>query len=305
MVGTSGALRLVAPRPVLHPAGRSWCYAIDAAHWLVGGAINNGGVALSWLRELFNRASGEQVSFDDLAALAAQAPAGAGGLLCLPFFAGERSPNWNLNARGVFFGLSLQHGAAHMARALLEGVAFRFSSLAEMLAEAGCAIGEVRASGGFVHSPLWLQITASALQRELRLPSSGETSSWGAAAWALIGAGALGSLEEAGAQVEVKSGVRYQKKDYDGLPLLFGMRSYGQADTVRITWPDGMIQNEPNQPVGKPLAYREAPRLSGSCPMVFTWNGKQFKFLMDVLGRVGRGDEGRRQRQWQGLAPAE
>lgn len=87
-----------------------------------------------------------------------------------------------------------------------------------------------------------------------------------------------------GAVVEVKNGVRYQRKIYEGLPLLFGMRSYGQADTVRITWPDGMIQNEPNQPVGKSLAYREAPKLSGSCPMVFTWNGKQFKFLMDVLG---------------------
>jgi gluconokinase len=203
MIGTSGALRLVAPQPVLHPAGRSWCYAIDTAHWLVGGAINNGGVAFSWLRDLFQQTAGESLSFEAIVALAGQAPAGSDGLLCLPFFAGERSPNWNLNARGVFFGLSLQHGAAHLARALLEGIAFRFRSLAEMLSEAGCDLREVRASGGFVHSPLWLQITASALRRELLLPASGETSSWGAAAWALIGTGALGSLEEAGDLVAV------------------------------------------------------------------------------------------------------
>jgi gluconokinase len=208
MVGTSGALRLIAPQPVLHPAGRSWCYAIDPAHWLVGGAINNGGVALSWLRDLFNQAANAQLSFDDILALAGQAPAGAGGLVCLPFFAGERSPNWNLNARGAFVGLTLQHGAAHMARALLEGIALRFRSLAEMLAEAGCELSEVRASGGFVQSPLWLQITASALKRELRLPASGETSCWGAAAWALIGAGALGSLEEAGALVALEGSVQ-------------------------------------------------------------------------------------------------
>ncbi len=203
MVGTSGALRLISPQPVLHPQGRSWCYAIDPSHWLVGGAINNGGVALAWLRDLFNRAAGAALSFEDIAALAAQAPAGAGGVLCLPFFAGERSPNWNLNARGVFFGLSLEHGPAHLARALLEGIAFRFCSLAEMLAEAGCELSQVRASGGFVRSPLWLAITAAALGRELLLPAWGETSAWGAAAWAMIGAGALGSLEEAGQLVPV------------------------------------------------------------------------------------------------------
>ena len=204
MIGTSGALRLISPQPVMHPHGRNWCYAIDPSHWLVGGAINNGGVALSWLRDLFNQAANAQLSFDDIIALAGQAPAGAGELVCLPFFAGERSPNWNLNARAAFVGLSLQHGPAHMARALLEGIAFRFCSLAEMLDEAGCEMSEVRASGGFTRSPLWLGITAAALMRELRLPAWGETSAWGAAAWAMIGVGALGSLEEAGRLVPVE-----------------------------------------------------------------------------------------------------
>nr|HMN61597.1 gluconokinase [Anaerolinea sp.] len=203
MVGTSGALRLVSPQPILHPAARSWCYAIDPAHWLVGGAINNGGGAPSSLRDTPSPAAGRGLSFDELTALAAQAPAGSGGLLCLPFFAGERSPNWNLNARGVFFGLGLQHGAPHMARALLEGVAFRFRGLADMLVEVDCAPVDVRASGGFVHAPLWLEITASALNRRLRLPAFGETSCWGAAAWAAIGSGALESLEAAGALVQI------------------------------------------------------------------------------------------------------
>ncbi len=207
MVGTSGALRLVAGLPVLHPFGRSWCYAIDDAHWLVGGAINNGGVALSWLRDLFSQASGADLTFDQVIALAQQAPAGAGGVLCLPFFAGERSPNWNLNARAAFVGMSLQHGAPHIARALLEGVAFRFRSLAEMLAEAGCALAEIRASGGFVHAPLWLEITASALEQELLIPAWGETSCWGAAAWAMIGTGALPDMESASQLVPLERSV--------------------------------------------------------------------------------------------------
>ncbi len=87
-----------------------------------------------------------------------------------------------------------------------------------------------------------------------------------------------------GAEVEVKAGARYQKKVYEGIPLVFGLRGHKQADTVRITWPNGLIQNEPKQAAGKAFAYKEAQRLSGSCPMIFTWNGKEFEFITDVLG---------------------
>jgi len=87
-----------------------------------------------------------------------------------------------------------------------------------------------------------------------------------------------------GAEVEVKAGAAYQKKPYDGLPLLFGLGPYGEADTVRITWPNGMIQNETGVAAGKVLRAKEAPRMSGSCPMVFTWNGREFQFITDVLG---------------------
>jgi hypothetical protein len=86
------------------------------------------------------------------------------------------------------------------------------------------------------------------------------------------------------ARVEVKAGALYQKRIYQGSPLTFGMSTYKEADAVRITWPNGLIQNETKQPVAKPASYKEAPRLSGSCPMIFTWDGKQFEFITDVLG---------------------
>jgi tetratricopeptide (TPR) repeat protein len=84
--------------------------------------------------------------------------------------------------------------------------------------------------------------------------------------------------------VEVKAGALYQKRLYQDVPLTFGLGGYKEADTVRITWPNGLIQNEPKQPVGKAAAYKEAQRLSGSCPMIFTWNGQGFEFITDVLG---------------------
>ncbi len=84
--------------------------------------------------------------------------------------------------------------------------------------------------------------------------------------------------------MEVKTGAGYQKKIYQGVPLLFGLDGYKDVDTVRITWPNGLIQNETKQPVLTALNVKEAQRLSGSCPMIFTWNGKKFVFITDVLG---------------------
>ncbi len=87
-----------------------------------------------------------------------------------------------------------------------------------------------------------------------------------------------------GAEVEIKSGEHYQKKIYHGVPLLFGLGRELQADTVRISWPNGLIQNQPKEQAQRAAVYQEAPRLSGSCPMVFAWNGREMQFISDVLG---------------------
>ncbi len=87
-----------------------------------------------------------------------------------------------------------------------------------------------------------------------------------------------------GAEVELKAGRHYQKLVYDGSPLLIGMGAAKAADTIRITWPNGLIQNEIKQAAGRTYEYKEAQRLSGSCPMIWTWNGREFQFITDVLG---------------------
>jgi gluconokinase len=199
MVGTSGAFRVLCPQPILDQQARSWCYVVDEGHWLVGGAINNGGVALSWLRDCLNQAlpdsAADGLSFEDVLALASRSPAGAGGVICLPLFAGERSPHWNLNARAAFFGMSLSHGVTHLSRALVEGIAFRFKSLSDVLAEIGVEVRQVVASGGFTQSDFWLQVVTDVLNRELVVPPWGETSCLGAAFWAMLGTGCVADLE--------------------------------------------------------------------------------------------------------------
>lgn len=103
--------------------------------------------------------------------------------------------------------------------------------------------------------------------------------------WMIVGLTGVKNIKLApGAEIEVKAGSLYQKRIYTGVPMSFGLGAQALADTVRITWPNGLIQNEPKQAAAKVYAYKEAQRLSGSCPMIFTWDGTKFRFITDVLG---------------------
>jgi tetratricopeptide (TPR) repeat protein len=84
--------------------------------------------------------------------------------------------------------------------------------------------------------------------------------------------------------VEIKAGDLYRKEIYAGVPLSFDAGTYPMVEVVRITWPNGLIQNEINQPTNHSYTYKEAQRLSGSCPMIWTWDGRAMHFVTDVLG---------------------
>ncbi len=86
------------------------------------------------------------------------------------------------------------------------------------------------------------------------------------------------------AEVEIKAGSLYRKQTYTGVPIVFDLGAHAEIDTVRITWPNGLIQNEMRQAANKSYVYKESQRLSGSCPMIWTWDGKKFQFITDVLG---------------------
>jgi tetratricopeptide (TPR) repeat protein len=97
-------------------------------------------------------------------------------------------------------------------------------------------------------------------------------------------AGVKNAKLSVGAQIEIKAGTDYRKVTYEGVPVVVRLGARTQLDTVRITWPNGLIQNETKVPVNRVTTIKEAPRLSGSCPMIFTWNGERFEFITDVLG---------------------
>lgn len=207
MIGTSGAYRILAPEPILSPDASTWCYCLDEQHWLVGGAINNGGLSLAWFKGMLESwpEVNQEITIPGLLTLAEQSPAGSLGLICLPLFSGERSPGWNLQARGTFFGISMEHDLRHLSRSLLEGIGYRLRILDETLRVISGDIDEVRASGGFTRSSFWTQLTCDILNRPLSVPRIGDTSAFGAALWALLGVDENLTLQELGSRAALET----------------------------------------------------------------------------------------------------
>lgn len=201
-IGTSGALRVLSQEPKSDERERTWCYLLTDEAWVVGGAINNAGIVYQWFRERFYP---EEDRYEILDEEAAQVGVGSEGLIFLPYLTGERSPNWNPNARGVLFGLSLRHDRRHFLRAIMEGVAYRMYSVLLALEEVTGEIREVRGSGGFLRSPLWIQIMADVCGRELVVPQIIETSSLGAVFLAMYALGHVRDHREVREYVPIKA----------------------------------------------------------------------------------------------------
>jgi gluconokinase len=187
-IGTSGALRLMVERPVVDPHGRIFCYALAPGRWVVGGAVNNGGVVLQWARE----ALAPELDAERLLALAADVPAGSGGLVMLPYLLSERAPHWSPLPRGAYVGLTRNHGRGHLVRAALEGVCQQLALVLASMRDAGNEVREVHATGGFARSALWRRILAGALGMPIGFAAGHEGSAFGAA---LLGMEALGLVE--------------------------------------------------------------------------------------------------------------
>ncbi len=188
-VGTSGAIRKVVDRPWMDAEERTWCYVLVEGRWFVGGAINNGGLSLQWVRDRFYLELCEGTGYEAVLNDAASVPAGALGVTVLPYFTGERSPHWNPNARALIHGLGLEHTRAHVARAALEGVAFCMADVWQALAGQIDSQEPAKLTGGITRAPVWAQMLADVLGLPLLPVEAADASALGAA---LLGHQALG-----------------------------------------------------------------------------------------------------------------
>jgi xylulokinase len=187
--------------PVLHtdPRLHVFNHAVPDM-WYVMGAILSAGLSLRWLRHVTGLAEAAD-PYALLSAEAAATPPGADGLIFLPYLSGERTPHMDPLARGAFIGLSAYHTRGHLARAVMEGVAFALRQALEISLGLGGQVERVIAAGGGTESQVWRQIQADVFGLPLQRSLLTEQASVGAALLAGTGAGVYPDLTTACRQV--------------------------------------------------------------------------------------------------------
>ncbi len=201
--GSAGGFGVYWDRPVEVP-GAFVTPAPLAGLYSVGAAMAATGRALDWYRDsIVGGGVTTELLLDDVAAT----PPGADGLVFLPYLAGERSPLWEPSARGVFAGLTLGHGRAHLARAIVEASALAIRHVAGPMLAAGVQVTEMRACGGPARSDIWNAIKADITGFTVAVPAVLETAVMGSAILGAVGIGAHRDVETA---IEAMTGIDHR-----------------------------------------------------------------------------------------------
>lgn len=166
--------------------------------WYILGAILSAGLSLRWLRGVNGLEAMGGAAYAQFSAEAETVTAGANGLIFLPYLTGERTPLMDAKARGGYIGLTAYHERGHLARAVMEGVAFALRQALEISVGLGGQVESVVATGGGMESAVWRQILADVLDLPLQKTLMSEQTGTGAALLAGVGVGVYGSFEEAG-----------------------------------------------------------------------------------------------------------
>lgn len=186
-------------------------YHVVPGKWLLQGGTTGGGGVMRWLEREFadyEREQGKKLGKSSLVLFneeAEQVPPGSEGLVFLPYMAGERSPIWDPNAKGVWYGMDFSKTKGHFIRSAMEGVAYALKHNLDIGEAAGAKVKVLRAMGGSANSLLWTQIKSDVTGLPIVVPSSDTATTWGAAILAGVGVGLFGDFEEAVAStVEIK-----------------------------------------------------------------------------------------------------
>jgi xylulokinase len=195
-LGTSATVQLPTALPLSGPTGvfQTFCHGLPDT-WQLLAAVLSGGGSLEWYQHLARTpepiapvAPDEGAAFERLCAAAASAPPGAEGLIFLPYLTGEAAPHLDPEARGAWFGLTRRHQHRHLARAVIEGVAFAVRGVVEAAEALTGRAQEIRVSGGASHGRIWLRTLANVLGRRISAAGTGDASARGAALLAMAAA---------------------------------------------------------------------------------------------------------------------
>lgn len=183
MYGTTMFLVEVQREALIHPSLWSTAGVFAGTHTLAAG-MSTSGALTAWFRQL----TGDP-PYEALLAEAQRVAPGSDGLVVLPYFAGERTPLFDPQARGIICGLTLRHGRGHIYRALLEATAYGVRHILEVMREAGGDIKRLVAVGGGTRGGIWTQIVSDVIGLPQDIPEKTIGASYGDAFLAALAAG--------------------------------------------------------------------------------------------------------------------
>jgi xylulokinase len=205
VTGTAEPVGTCTTRPVFdgEQLVETHAHALDGTYFIENPGFVSGGSVL-WLASLLAASQADVVGW------AGQAPPGADGVIFLPTLSGSTAPRWHDLMRGVFHGLSMNHGRAHLARAVLEGCAYALRSVTSRLVALGLPVDELRVVGGGARSELWLQMKADVCGVPARAVGGDEPTALGAAMLAAVGAGVFPDAATASSTMAIVSKHAYE-----------------------------------------------------------------------------------------------
>ena len=171
--------------------------AIVPGLWLVEAGQVSTGSLLAWFARNFARELPADSAYAALDSEATQVEPGAGGVIALDYFQGNRTPHTDSRARGAIWGLSLHTTRGHVFRALMEGIAYGTRQILDLLADSGLYCGEILACGGATRSEVFMQIYADICGVSISVPKVADAPLLGGAILAFTGMGVYSDLQEA------------------------------------------------------------------------------------------------------------
>ena len=225
MYGTTMFLVHTVPKRLTSPALWGTVGALPGTRNLAGGMATSGAIT-SWLRDLFG-----SLDYPELLELAQKSGVGAGGLLMLPYFAGERTPLMDPHARGIIAGLTLSHTRGDLYRAALEATGFAVRHNIEAIEAAGGDIRRIVAVGGGTQGSLWTQVVSDVTGRAQEVRAQSIGASYGGA---LLAAQLVGdaSIDAWNPVQQVVTPRREATKEYDELYPLYRDLYTSSADVA-------------------------------------------------------------------------
>ena len=178
-------------------------YHVVPGKWLLQGGTTGGGGVMRWLEREFGAYEREEgkrqgkSSLDLFNEEAAAVAPGSDGVIFLPYMSGERTPIWDPNAKGVYYGLDFSKTKGHFIRAAMEGTAYALKHNLDVAEEAGAKVEVLRAMGGSANSLLWTQIKSDITGKPIVVPSSDTATTLGAVILAGVGIGMYKDFDEA------------------------------------------------------------------------------------------------------------